>query len=89
MEPAELLRLRKRLKLTQAQLAERLGVTTVAVWRWEKGQKPGSRRRIPEPVARLLRLLVSYPDLMAEVMIASEPAPGKRRSRARRAPQGA
>jgi DNA-binding transcriptional regulator YiaG len=82
MDPDEARRLRERLGLTQAQIAERLGVTTVAVWRWEKGVKPGSRRRIPEPAARLLRLLAAHPTLMAEVM-ASAPAPTGRRRRTR------
>src|SRR5207244_644957 len=49
----EFKRLRGRLKLTQEQLARRLGVTTSAVSRWEAG-----RRRIPEPVGRLLALTV-------------------------------
>jgi len=44
---------RKRLGVTQAQLAERLGVTANALARWERGE-----RRIAEPVARLVRLLV-------------------------------
>jgi DNA-binding transcriptional regulator YiaG len=49
----EFKRLRARLKMTQEQCAHRLGVTTSAVSRWE-----ANRRAIPEPVARLLALLV-------------------------------
>jgi DNA-binding transcriptional regulator YiaG len=45
---------RRRLGATQAQLAERLGVTANALARWERGE-----RRISEPVARLVKLLVS------------------------------
>ena len=48
----ELRRLRRRLGLTQVQLAERLGVTSTSVARWERGE-----RAISEPVARLVRLL--------------------------------
>jgi len=44
--------IRQRLKLTQAELAVRLGVSRVTVARWESGL-----RTISEPVARLLRLL--------------------------------
>lgn len=44
---------RMQLKLTQAQLAKRIGVSTTALARWEREE-----RRISEPVARLLTLLV-------------------------------
>ena len=43
---------RSRLKLTQEELAKRLGVQKNTVWRWEKEQ-----RHIPEPVAKLLEFL--------------------------------
>ena len=43
---------RSRLKLTQEELAKRLGVQKNTVWRWENEQ-----RRIPEPVAKLLEFL--------------------------------
>lgn len=52
MTPAELKRLRARLGLTQAQLAERLGVDRNTVTRWEMGL-----RKISEPVSRLLATL--------------------------------
>ncbi len=48
----EVRRIRKRLGLTQAQLAERLGVTASSVARWEQGVMG-----IRETAARLLRLL--------------------------------
>ena len=43
---------RSRLKLTQEELAKRLGVQKNTVWRWEKEQ-----RHIPETVAKLLEFL--------------------------------
>ena len=43
---------RSRLKLTQEELAKRLGVRKNTVWRWESEQ-----HRIPEPVAKLLAFL--------------------------------
>jgi len=42
--------LRTRLGFTQEDLAERLGVRTNTVWRWENGQ-----RHIPEMVVRLVQ----------------------------------
>jgi transcriptional regulator with XRE-family HTH domain len=41
------------LKLSQAKLAARLGVTVTSVARWERDE-----RTIAEPVARLVRVLV-------------------------------
>lgn len=54
MTPTELKRIRKELGLTQERLGERLGVTQNTVARWEI-----SRRRIPEPTARLIGLLLA------------------------------
>jgi DNA-binding transcriptional regulator YiaG len=54
MKGQELRHHRARLGVTQAQLADRLGVTANALARWERGE-----RRISEPVARLVTLLVS------------------------------
>ena len=45
-------KIRKRLSLTQAQLAERVGVTASSVARWEQGVMG-----IRESAARLLRLV--------------------------------
>ncbi len=44
--------LRRRLGLTQTQLAEQVGVHGNTVARWERGEV-----RVTEPMARLLRLL--------------------------------
>jgi len=47
-------RLRRRMALTQAELAARLGVHKLTVSRWECG-----RVRVTEPMARLLGLLAT------------------------------
>ena len=49
----EVKRIRKRLGLTQAELAKELGVTRVSVARWEIGMYA-----VPEMAARLLERLV-------------------------------
>lgn len=51
MTPQELRRLRRRAKLTQAALAQRLGVTETTVARWERGA-----RSISPAHANLIRL---------------------------------
>jgi DNA-binding transcriptional regulator YiaG len=48
--PAEFKRIRARLGLTQAAIADAIGVHRVTVAKWEAGD-----RGIPEPVARLLK----------------------------------
>jgi transcriptional regulator with XRE-family HTH domain len=50
VKPAELQRIREALGLTQAQLADEIGVHRVTVAKWETGD-----RTIPEPVARLVQ----------------------------------
>jgi transcriptional regulator with XRE-family HTH domain len=50
VKPSELQRIREALGLTQAQLAEEIGVHRVTVAKWEAGD-----RNIPEPVARLVQ----------------------------------
>jgi len=52
MTGAEVRRLRRRLGLTQVQLAERVGVNPITVSRWERGAMG-----IRESAARLIRLL--------------------------------
>ncbi len=42
MDGDEVRWLRKRLKLTQAQLADRMGVTVTTLARWERGEVPVS-----------------------------------------------
>lgn len=55
-------RIRKSLKLTQAQLAEAFGVGKVAFSRYERGET-----RPPAPVVKLLKLLERHPDLLKEM----------------------
>ena len=52
MKGRELLRIRKRLGLTQVALAKRLAVSPNTVARWERDEV-----RIREPMAKLIRLL--------------------------------
>lgn len=55
MSGAAFRRLRTRLGLSQAKLAETMGVSPNTVYRWEAGSVA-----IPPPVAVLLRLLVEH-----------------------------
>ena len=59
---ADIRRIRKNLKLTQAELAEAFGVGKVAFSRYERGET-----RPPAPLVKLLRLLERHPDLLMEV----------------------
>ena len=52
MQGEELRRLRKRMKLTQRQLGQRLGVTDNTVARWERNEM-----KINEPAVKLVRIL--------------------------------
>ncbi len=52
MTGKELLAIRKRLQLSQALLAKRLGVHRVTVAKWEAGTNP-----VPEMAAKLMRLI--------------------------------
>ena len=54
MTGAELRRIRKRLRLTQVQMADRLGVHGNSVARWEREEV-----RITEPAARLIRFVAT------------------------------
>ncbi len=55
MKGSEVRRIRKRLGLTQAELAGRVGVTASSVARWEQGVLG-----IRESAARLIRLLGAH-----------------------------
>jgi DNA-binding transcriptional regulator YiaG len=54
MQGKELKAIRKRLKLTQRQVADQIGVTTNTVARWERDEIT-----IREPMARLIRTVTS------------------------------
>ncbi len=58
----EIQRIRKNLKLTQAQLAKAFGVGKVAFSRYERGET-----RPPTPVVKLLKLLDRHPDLLKDM----------------------
>lgn len=59
---AEIRRIRKKLKLTQADLADAFGVGKVAFSRYERGET-----RPPAPVVKLLRLIERHPELLTEM----------------------
>lgn len=64
MHPTELVSRRRRLRVTQAQLAAYLGVTKSTVWRWESG-----RAAPPPMVQQLLRLADQMPvDVWAQAV---------------------
>ncbi|OGR01801.1 MAG: XRE family transcriptional regulator [Deltaproteobacteria bacterium RIFOXYD12_FULL_55_16] len=59
---ADIRRIRKHLKLTQAELSKVVGIGKVAFSRYERGEtKP------PTPLVKLLRLVERHPDLLAEM----------------------
>ena len=59
---AEIRRIRKNLKLTQAELSEVVGIGKVAFSRYERGEtKP------PAPLVKLLKLVERHPDLLVEI----------------------
>jgi len=58
----EIRRIRKRLKLTQGELATLFGVGKVAFSRYERGET-----RPPAPLVKLLRLLERHPELLDEL----------------------
>lgn len=59
----EIRRIRKKLKLTQAELADAFGVGKVAFSRYERGET-----RPPAPVVKLLRLIERHPELLTEML---------------------
>ena len=54
MKPDELRRIRKRMGLTQLELAEEIGVARNTVTRWEMGLVA-----MPGPMAKLIRLIAA------------------------------
>jgi HTH-type transcriptional regulator/antitoxin MqsA len=54
--------IRKKLKLTQTELAEVFGVGKVAFSRYERGET-----RPPAPLVKLLKLIEKHPDLLTEI----------------------
>jgi transcriptional regulator with XRE-family HTH domain len=52
MSNRELLKIRKRLGLTQKQLAEKIGVRSNTIARWERGEV-----KISEPVSKLIHMI--------------------------------
>ena len=59
---ADIRRIRKKLKLTQTELSEVVGIGKVAFSRYERGEtKP------PAPLVKLLKLVERHPDLLAEM----------------------
>jgi len=59
---ADIRRIRKRLKLTQAELAKDFGVGKLAFSRYERG-----KTRPPEFLIKLLKLIERHPDLLREM----------------------
>jgi HTH-type transcriptional regulator / antitoxin MqsA len=55
-------RIRKNLKLTQAELSKVVGIGKVAFSRYERGET-----RPPTPLVKLLKLVERHPDLLAEI----------------------
>lgn len=76
MTPAQVRRIRLRLGLSQAQLAERLGVHRITVAKWE-----GGARRVQPMVERLIRLVAG---LATGHNTRPEPPATKARPRTRR-----
>lgn len=59
---AEIRRIRKKLKLTQIQASQLVGVGKVAFSRYERGET-----QAPAPLVKLLRLVDHHPELVGEV----------------------
>jgi transcriptional regulator with XRE-family HTH domain len=78
MEPADILFLRQQMGLTQAQLAEELGVTRVTVAYWERGRTP---------IRRIVVLALRYLAMTRPTAVRSRSAwePPVRQERSRRA----
>lgn len=80
--PAALLAIRASLDLTQAQLAEKLGVSFATVNRWEGGGNKPQRG----PMARILEVAAEAGIDVDNVQASAAPAPTRRRRRTAEAP---
>lgn len=73
LTPSKLIKWRKKNKLSQITLAEKLGVTTITVYRWEKGM-----REIPP----FLHLALKYLELKGgDTKSSRDPGPRKIKKR--------
>jgi HTH-type transcriptional regulator/antitoxin MqsA len=59
---AEIRRIRKRLRLTQVEAGELVGIGKIAFSRYERGES-----QPPGPLVKLLRLIDRHPELMSEM----------------------
>ena len=59
---AEIRRIRKKLKLTQVEASQLVGIGKIAFSRYERGET-----QAPAPLVKLLRLMDQHPELMSEV----------------------
>jgi DNA-binding transcriptional regulator YiaG len=84
MQPEEFRQMRRQLGYTQAELAAALGTTQAAISRYEAG-----RRRIPQPVARLLDVIVAMRQGREPTMVDTQPAPNGRHAPAQCPGEGA
>jgi type I restriction enzyme M protein len=80
--PATLRRIRAILDLTQAELAERLGVSFATVNRWEGGGNKPQKA----PMVRISELATEAGIDLGEIEATAAPAPSRRRGRAAAAP---
>lgn len=59
---AEIRRIRKKLRLTQVEAGELVGVGKIAFSRYERGES-----QAPGPLVKLLRLIDRHPELLSEI----------------------
>ena len=62
LRQAEIRRIRKKLKLTQIEAGELVGVGKIAFSRYERGES-----QAPGPLVKLLHLIDHHPELLAEI----------------------
>ena len=73
MPPYQVRAIRESMGLTQGELAAAIGATRRAVQNWEADAETAAARAIPEPIARLLRLIESNPRLLDKVRAMGRP----------------